>query len=91
MPGMAVGERAAGGGDLVALVRGEKGAWDAFVRRYAALIMAAVRGVAQDGGEAEDLAQEVFIRLCKDEFRLLRAYWPTRRSCCRRARARFSP
>ncbi len=61
MPGMAVGERAAGGGDLAALIRGEKGAWDAFVRRYAALVMAAVRGV-QDGGDAEDLAQEVFIR-----------------------------
>jgi RNA polymerase sigma factor (sigma-70 family) len=78
MPGMAVGERAAGGGDLAALIRGEKSAWDAFVRRYAALIMAAVRGVAQDGGEAEDLAQEVFIRLCKDEFRLLKTYDPAR-------------
>lgn len=77
MPFMAVGERAAGGGDLAALIRGEKGAWDAFVRRYAALIMAAVRGVAQDG-EAEDLAQDVFIRLCKDDFRLLRTYDPAR-------------
>jgi RNA polymerase sigma factor (sigma-70 family) len=48
------------------------------VRRYAALIMAAVRGVAQDGGEAEDLAQEVFIRLCKDGFRLLKTYDPAR-------------
>src|SRR5260370_19913138 len=74
----AAGDRAAGGGDLAALMRGEKSAWDAFVRRYAALIMAAVRGVAQDGGEAEDLAQEVFIRLCKDEFRLLKTYDPAR-------------
>jgi RNA polymerase sigma factor (sigma-70 family) len=69
---------AAGGGDLAALIRGEKGAWDGFVRRYAALIMAAVRVVAQDGGEAEDLAQEVFIRLCKDGFRLLKTYDPAR-------------
>ena len=36
--------------------------------------MAAVRGVALDGGETEDLAQEVFVRLCKDEFRLLKTY-----------------
>src|SRR5260221_12629931 len=78
MPGMAVGERVAGGGDLAALIRGEKGAWDAFVRRYAALVMAAVRAVAQDGGEAEDLTQEVFIRLCKDQFRLLKTYDPAR-------------
>lgn len=75
---MAAANLAAGGGDLAALIRGEKGAWDAFVRRYAALIMAAVRGVAQDGGEAEDLAQEVFIRLCKDDFRLFKTYDPAR-------------
>ncbi len=75
---MAAADRAAGGSDLAALIDGDKGAWDAFVRRYAALIMAAVRGVAQDGGEAEDLAQEVFIRLCKDGFRLLKTYDPAR-------------
>src|SRR5712692_5260305 len=75
---MAAGDRAAGGSDLAALIRGEKGAWDAFVRRYAALIMAAVRGVAPEGGEAEDLAQEVFVRLCRDEFRLLKTYDPAR-------------
>ena len=76
---MVAGERATtAAGDLDALTRGEKGAWDAFVRRYAGLIMAAVRGVAQDGAEAEDLAQEVFIRLCKDGFRLLKTYDATR-------------
>jgi RNA polymerase sigma factor (sigma-70 family) len=75
---MAAADRAAGGSDLAALIGGDKGAWDAFVRRYAALIMAAVRGVAQDGGEAEDLSQEVFIRLCKDDFRLLKTYDPLR-------------
>jgi RNA polymerase sigma factor (sigma-70 family) len=75
---MAAGHHGVGGSDLAALIRGEKVAWDAFVRRYAALITAAVRGVAQDGGEAEDLAQEVFIRLCKDGFRLLKTYDPAR-------------
>ena len=66
------------GGELDALARGDKGAWEAFVRRYAGLIAAAVRGVAREAAEVEDLAQEVFVRLCKDDFRLLRSYDPTR-------------
>jgi RNA polymerase sigma factor (sigma-70 family) len=66
------------GGELDALVRGEKGAWEAFVRRYAGLVAAAVRGVAREPAEVEDLAQEVFLRLCKDDFRLLRSYDPAR-------------
>jgi len=65
-------------GELKALARGEKGAWDAFVRRYAGLIVAAVRGVARDSADIEDLTQEVFVRLCRDDFRLLRSYDPTR-------------
>jgi RNA polymerase sigma-70 factor (ECF subfamily) len=65
-------------GELEALARGEKGAWDAFVRRYAGLVVAAVRGVARDSADIEDLTQEVFVRLCRDDFRLLRSYDPTR-------------
>jgi RNA polymerase sigma factor (sigma-70 family) len=65
-------------GELDALARGEKGAWEVFVRRYAGLVAAAVRGVAREPAEIEDLAQEVFLRLCKDDFRLLRSYDPTR-------------
>ena len=61
-------------GDLDKLLRGEKGAWEAFVRRYAGLVVAAVRGVARETNEIEDLTQEVFLRLCKDDFRLLRSY-----------------
>lgn len=61
-----------------ALLRRENGAWQAFVRRYAGLIVAAVRAVARDTGDVEDLAQEVFLRLCKDDFRLLRSYDPSR-------------
>jgi RNA polymerase sigma factor (sigma-70 family) len=66
------------GNELEALARGDKGAWDAFVRRYAGLVAAAVRGVAREAAEVEDLAQEVFLRLCKDDFRLLRTYDPAR-------------
>ena len=63
-----------------ALLRGEKAAWDAFVRRYGGLVVAAVRGVASVYGDIEDLTQDVFVRLCKDDFRLLRSYDPTRAS-----------
>jgi RNA polymerase sigma factor (sigma-70 family) len=63
---------------LEALGRGERGAWEGFVRRYASLIVAAVRSVARDPGTVEDLTQEVFLRLCKDDFRLLRSYDPAR-------------
>jgi len=64
--------------DLAALCRGEKAAWDGFVRRYAGLVLAAVRGVAREGSDLEDLMQEVFARLCKDGFRLLKTYDPSR-------------
>jgi RNA polymerase sigma-70 factor (ECF subfamily) len=63
---------------LDALTGGDKTAWDAFVRRYAGLIVAAVRGVAPTPSDTEDLTQEVFVRLCKDNFRLLRTYDPAR-------------
>ena len=61
-----------------ALLNGEAAAWESFVRRYGGLIVAAVRAIAPTQGEIEDLTQEVFVRLCKDGFRLLRTYDPTR-------------
>ncbi|HEX3974247.1 MAG TPA: sigma-70 family RNA polymerase sigma factor [Stellaceae bacterium] len=64
--------------DLQALTRGEKAAWDGFVRRYAGLILSAVRSTARPGIELEDIVQEVFTRLCKDDFRLLKTYDATR-------------
>ncbi|HEY3917986.1 MAG TPA: sigma-70 family RNA polymerase sigma factor [Stellaceae bacterium] len=60
--------------DLQALIRGEKTAWNGFVRRYAGLILSAVRGTARHGIDVEDIVQEVFTRLCKDDFRLLKTY-----------------
>ena len=89
-------------GDLEALLHGEKAAWEAFARRYAGLIVAAVRGIAREPGEVEDLTQEVFLRLCKDDFRLLRSYDPARaglstwitivaRSTARDAMRRYRP
>ncbi|HTT80419.1 MAG TPA: sigma-70 family RNA polymerase sigma factor [Stellaceae bacterium] len=61
-----------------ALLSGDGAAWEAFVRQYGGLIVAAVRGVAPSHGDIEDLTQDVFVRLCKDDFRLLRSYDPAR-------------
>jgi RNA polymerase sigma factor (sigma-70 family) len=61
-----------------ALLNGDSAAWASFVRRYGGLIVAAVRGIAPIRGDIEDLTQEVFVRLCKDNFRLLRSYDPAR-------------
>jgi RNA polymerase sigma factor (sigma-70 family) len=61
-----------------ALLNGDSAAWASFVRRYGGLIVAAVRGIAPVRGDIEDLTQEVFVRLCKDNFRLLRSYDPAR-------------
>ncbi len=61
-----------------ALLNGDPEAWQVFIRRYGGLIVAAVRGLAPPTGEIEDLTQDVFVRLCKDDFRLLRSYDPAR-------------
>ena len=66
------------GDGIAALARGDRGAWEAFVRRYARLVLAAVRPFAREDGEADDLVQDVFARLCKDGFRLLKSYDPAR-------------
>jgi RNA polymerase sigma factor (sigma-70 family) len=65
--------------DLAGLLSGNKASWDSFVARFAGLILAAVRRVVgTDGIDVEDIAQDVFVRLCKDDYRLLRQYDPAR-------------
>jgi len=72
--------------DLKGCVRGDKGAWDAFVREAAPIIFAAVQRTLQQhtpgrvAGEAEDLAQDVFVRLVERGCHLLRTYDPARAS-----------
>ena len=70
--------------DLSACVGGDGDAWNAFVDRYSGVIYAAVsrtlRGGAAPGGRhgLEDPVQDVFLRLIRDDYRLLRAYDPKR-------------
>jgi len=68
--------------DLARLKSGDKAEWDRFVRRSGPVIYAAVlRRLAPAGAaaEAEDVAQEVFARLCRRD-RPLAGYDPERAS-----------
>jgi RNA polymerase sigma-70 factor (ECF subfamily) len=64
--------------DLGRLIDGDKAAWNSFVARYAGLIVAAVNRVGGPQVETADIVQDVFVRLCKDDFRLLRQFDPDR-------------
>lgn len=63
--------------ELERLLAGNKAAWDRFVNRAAPVIFGAVRRRLEPAGrlaDAEDVAQDVFIKLCKADFKLLKNY-----------------
>ncbi|MDX1425268.1 MAG: sigma-70 family RNA polymerase sigma factor [Kiloniellales bacterium] len=71
--------------DDLALVRalsaGGSGAWADFVARFSGVVFAAVQRRLIPAGraeEVEDVVQEVFVRLCKADYRLLKSYDPAR-------------
>jgi len=71
--------------DLAACTSGDKRAWDAFVARWSPIIYAAAhrtlgRRGRNDPEEVADVAQDVFVRLVKGDFRLLKTYDPARAS-----------
>jgi len=62
-------------------VNADVGAWEEFMRRYHRLIAGVVFRTTQKWGESssptmDDLIQETYLKLCADEYRLLRAYDP---------------
>ena len=71
---------------LAKCLEGDKQAWDDFVGGYATVIFSAVHrvlrghGVAGETQTAEDVAQDVFLRLVKNDFHLLRSFDPSRAS-----------
>lgn len=69
---------------LPAVLAGDRQAWDAFVARHARIVYAAIHralaGAARDPEAAEDIFQDVFVRLCRNDMKLLRAYDPARAS-----------
>jgi RNA polymerase sigma factor (sigma-70 family) len=69
--------------DLQACIDGDERAWDAFVERTAPVIYAAVArviGPRRARREAADVVQDVYLRLLRDERRLLRSFDPARAS-----------
>lgn len=72
--------------DLSACLDGDKRAWDAFVASFARVIYAAVlrtmrtRWPAVAEQDVQDATQEVFLRLVRNDYRLLRRFDPTRAS-----------
>lgn len=70
--------------DAATLIAGNAAAWRAFIARYGGVVHAAVGGVLRGAGreslDSMDLAQDVFLRLCKEDYRLLRQYDPARAS-----------
>lgn len=66
--------------DFQALYARDARAWVAFVGRWSTLVQAWARRVLspQASDDAQDVAQLVFVRLCADDFRLLRSYDPGR-------------
>jgi RNA polymerase sigma-70 factor (ECF subfamily) len=68
--------------DLQALKAGSKRTWDAFVVASTPLINAVARRTLSAYRLSEedimDAAQDVYVRLCANEFRLLKTYDPTR-------------
>ncbi|MDZ4831327.1 MAG: sigma factor-like helix-turn-helix DNA-binding protein [Phycisphaerae bacterium] len=70
--------------DLPGCIAGDRLAWERFVRSSAALIRAAVRralsvrGVSAD--EIDDRMQEVYVRLLRNDCRILRTFDPARAS-----------
>jgi RNA polymerase sigma factor (sigma-70 family) len=69
--------------DWHSLLRGDKHAWDRFVREAAPLVRAVARKVLAPAGQEEalpDVMQEAFMSLCRDDFNLLRRFDPARAS-----------
>lgn len=68
--------------DLAALATGNKRAWDSFVVAAAPLINAVVRRTLAtwrlSDEDIVDAAQDVYVRLCANQFRLLKTYDPAR-------------
>jgi DNA-directed RNA polymerase specialized sigma24 family protein len=75
-------QRADDGRLVERLVGGDKSAWGDLVDGYGPVIYGAIgktlRRYGRDSADASDIAQDVFLRLCNDGYRLLRQYDPAR-------------
>jgi len=74
------------GADIGRVVAGNKAAWDDFVEKFSGLLHAVVlrtmkaRVPVLNREDARDAVQDVFLKLVKDDFRLLKTFDPSRAS-----------
>lgn len=72
--------------DVSRVASGEKAAWDRFVEKFAGLLHGVAmrtlraRGAGNDREAARDVVQDIFLRLVKDDFRLLKTFDASRAS-----------
>lgn len=72
--------------DQKQLVTGNKAAWDTFVEQYSPVIYSVVLKIFHsrtknfDESDVNDAVQEIFIRLIKENYRLLKMYNPSKAS-----------
>lgn len=72
--------------DIDQVVSGKKAAWDHFVEKFSGLLFGVTirtmraRTASMDQEDARDVVQDIFLRLVKDDFKLLRTYDPERAS-----------
>lgn len=65
---------------IAGCLKGEKGAWDDFVLQYSALVYHAIKSTCRsfhavsDSSLAEDLYQEFFVSILRDDFKKLRQF-----------------
>ena len=68
--------------DLPQLINGDKTEWDHFVHATSPVIFSLVERTLSSAGldraDVYDVVQDIFLHLCKDEFRVLKTYDPTR-------------
>ncbi|MBK17745.1 MAG: RNA polymerase subunit sigma-24 [Rhodospirillaceae bacterium] len=63
--------------ELDLLLAGNKAAWDRFVETTGPVVLGAIRRALskyENTSDEADVFQDVFLRLCKEDFRLLRQY-----------------
>ena len=72
--------------DKEQLVSGNKAAWDTFVEQYSPVIYSVVLKIFHsrtknvNESDVNDAVQEIFIRLIKENYRLLKMYNPSKAS-----------
>jgi RNA polymerase sigma-70 factor (ECF subfamily) len=68
--------------DIDLLVQGDRRQWKKFVRQISPVVFSVIKktlvSAGRDAGEVHDILQELFVRLCDNNFRLLKSYDPKR-------------